>query len=957
MAKNPLNASKILFDPQENQKAFDDYAKHLQGLENNATATFNALTVTMKKSNTAIKAQNKSLLALAETFKSLAGQTEAYEARNKQIREQTLILQALKKIEKETNIEREAAKKAQKELSAINKEYNKNLAVLNKTNQKLEKQVASITKKYEAQTKSQKAADNSLEKLKLEAKEAEKTFKSLEGSVDSTSTEITEAKENFLRLKSQLNESNQSLRDQVKAIDLANDSYLSWQAVVTKASRELKKLEDPLGKNKAKADALRKSINENKDKLKEFDSSIGNFQRNVGNYESALGDLEGAFNGLPSAVSGSAGALIEFGKNLKGNKIAAATTALAGLGAAFSQTKEGGEDIQKTLAGVESAFDTTVGAIGGAVVNLKNWITASGDIEKADALDKLTNSFTGFAGVVSSNITKATELKAEFIDLEKASRLIEVSLAKLSVQFELQNAIADDATKSFKEREEANLKALDTSEQIAIKEIELAKSQLGIIDAQLKAKQDAGLKDKELLDQQLEANKQLIEAEGRYTLTLRENEKQRTELKQDRLEKDLDILIDGFDNQKTINERIISSDKTVFANRQKLLNDTRILADESFKGQKEAIGQLTDKPVNIDDLLNLDATELNETIRGLEVSEIIEGRILEVVRERRLVLQDLKEGQDDLNEAAFERVELETNIALKSVLLTKLTLKEREELIDKFNKDVEDKAIQRLQNEIAARKKRNEDTLALESELADALFTQKETQLEKEQEAAEKTEEINKQKIDDEITLINLNEQRAKNLNSFLQKNIKDEDTLKALKFAQFLIEQRAAKLRERARSKGSGQVAATSGTFDFLSNLPAFAKGVIDFRGEGTETSDSNIVRIANRESVMTGEATRNSKGLLTGIQAGQITDMHLQALESKEPKMLSLERKVVVQEVKQEIDYDKLAKKMGIEVAKNIPKTDLLRQAGNIILSEQARNHNRQVYINSKALKYKGK
>ena len=955
MANNPLNISKVLWSEQENQNAIDTIQKQLKTYESTALQVSQAVTASLKKTTAALKLQSKAALAAAEGLKSFASQPDLFKKKEQEVRELALVLQALTKIQKEKDVQLETSKKVQKEVIKIQKDFNKQLALQEKANKKLEANVKRLTEGYKKMPKVIKAADNSLEKLKLEAKEAEKTFKGLEDSIDSTGKEVLDAKENFLRLKSQLNESNQEIRDQVKAIDLAEDSYLSWQAVVTKASKELKKLEDPLGKNKVKADALRKSINKNKDKLKEFDKSIGNFQRNVGNYESALGKLEGAFNDLPGAVSGSVGALIEFGKNLKGNKIAAAATAVVGLGAALSQTKEGGEEVEKVTAGLEAVYDTSIGFVAVLTKGVVDFLTAKDELGRTEALDGLNGALNSVAGVMNNNVTVAKKAKGEFIALEKASRPLELTIARLNIQYELQNAIADDATKSFKDRKEASLKAFKLSELIALKQIDQAKEELSIIVKRLQIKTSSGVKDKNLLDQQLEATKKLIEAEGEYTLRIRENEKQRTELKQDRLEKDLDILIDGFDNQKTINERIIGSDKTVFDNRQKLLNETRILADASFKAQKSIIDELSTAGVNVDDLLKLDATELNKRIRSLEQSEIIEGRTLEVIRERRIVLQDLKEAQDDLNDAAFERLELETNIALKTALLDKLTLKERKELIEKFNKDAEEAAIVRLENEIAARKTRNEDTLALESQLQDALFAQKEGQLEKEQELADKAAVTKKESIDDEIKLINLNEQRATNLNSFLQKNIKDENTLKALKFAQFLIEQRAAKLRERAKNGGVGAAPASTNVFGILSRLPAFAKGVIDFKGAGTETSDSNVVRIANRESVMTGKATRNAKGLLNEIQSGRLTDMNIPTLEAKQPNMVQLERSLTVQPQKEMIDYDKLASKMGIEVAKNMPKVDIEKMVGYLAVSSKTANHIHKVAVSSRSLKRK--
>lgn len=53
-----------------------------------------------------------------------------------------------------------------------------------------------------------------------------------------------------------------------------------------------------------------------------------------------------------------------------------------------------------------------------------------------------------------------------------------------------------------------------------------------------------------------------------------------------------------------------------------------------------------------------------------------------------------------------------------------------------------------------------------------------------------------------------------------------------------------------------------------------AFADGVINFQGKGTERSDSNIVAISKGESVITAKGTKNASKLLTGINEGRIKD-----------------------------------------------------------------------------------
>jgi len=53
-----------------------------------------------------------------------------------------------------------------------------------------------------------------------------------------------------------------------------------------------------------------------------------------------------------------------------------------------------------------------------------------------------------------------------------------------------------------------------------------------------------------------------------------------------------------------------------------------------------------------------------------------------------------------------------------------------------------------------------------------------------------------------------------------------------------------------------------------------SFAEGVEDFNGAGTGTSDSNIIRFSNGESVVTAQATAENKGLVSAMNAGKVDD-----------------------------------------------------------------------------------
>lgn len=64
---------------------------------------------------------------------------------------------------------------------------------------------------------------------------------------------------------------------------------------------------------------------------------------------------------------------------------------------------------------------------------------------------------------------------------------------------------------------------------------------------------------------------------------------------------------------------------------------------------------------------------------------------------------------------------------------------------------------------------------------------------------------------------------------------------------------------------------------------LPAFKDGVIDFKGAGTETSDSNIVRISKGESVMPADATRKYREDLQAMIDGTYNKYTMPVISKK--------------------------------------------------------------------------
>ena len=500
------------------------------------------------------------------------------------------------------------------------------------------------------------------------------------------------------------------------------------------------------------------------EEMKRLQAETGKNTLNVGNYADALKDLPGPLGRAGSGVKGLGNDLKALTKNPFVLVLSLLIGGLVALGNAFKSSEKGARLLEKGTAvlsalfgqlvqvsvsvaeSVESAFNDPKQAVkdlGTAIVeNLLNrfkaipligkavldslkaiWNRDMVALEKAgtDAFTAVNQAITGLDGDqqkglfnaikdTTEEIIKETDasikLAAARLAVRRANRSLTRSIEQLTTTEQKYQGIADDVTKSFKEREAAADLAREALEARSKKEIELARNNLSIINRDLAARRANGLEVEALLDEQLSAYQSLAAAERSFTLAVQDNERTRAELKQDRLEKDLDILIDGFDNQKTINERLLKDDQLTFAARQKIASDTAIKADETFAKQIQTIQKFTGVAVNANDLIKeSDTIALNEKIRSLGLSEIIEGRLLEIVRERRIVQQDLAESQTELSEAK-RKADLEDLRSAQTLAAAEFDLVERttvEQTEFKLKaKQAELKKIQELNEQTAA---------------------------------------------------------------------------------------------------------------------------------------------------------------------------------------------------------------------------------------------------------------
>lgn len=557
----------------------------------------------------------------------------------------------------------------------------KDVTKLISTLKKLEQQQQRINKTAQTseRTKEQKKQIDSLEDMLATLKELEeqegsrqKQITQLNKILKSGVTEGTELYEELTAQLGKLRAENKKVTDDIKrqqrefdAVDETRGRYerLNDQLVLLRKSYK--------GLTEAQIEAgegteLLDNIQELDAELKEVDALMGNFQRNVGNYTSAFDALPG----ILGDVSGGVGKLKSSFDLLLANPVVAVfaliAAALVAIFRAFAQSSEGAAEFEK----IGAKLNAVLGVFNSLLVDAAKAIISA----FKDPIGSIQNFASNFFKAVTDpigavkDLIQATKelgeeietqaaLAAQLAELERNTSKLRAQTtqetAKLAREEQKLAAIADDNTRSFAERERAAAQQLVVQQKQLELQRDLAAEELSIASRRFAAAA-AAQKDTLDLEQELaDARANLVTAQAELEVAGLESVRRQRELVQDRLERDLDILIDGFNNVLQLNAALLQNEKLTLQERNNILQETERLANGSFDSQIETIQQFTKVRIDAAALLEAsDARELNARIRSLGVSEIIEGRILEAVRDRRDALAQLQEAQQALDAEA-----------------------------------------------------------------------------------------------------------------------------------------------------------------------------------------------------------------------------------------------------------------------------------------------------------------
>ena len=448
-----------------------------------------------------------------------------------------------------------------------------------------------------------------------------------------------DAMKGALGTEEKLRQSNKDLRVERKKLNIETDE----------GAARLVEINDEIDTNTQSLKDLSDSYTQQKMEIGDYRGQLEGLLVNMESLSGAEGGLSGLFGTITGGLGEATKASLRFIATPIGAILAAIVVAVGALGAAFTSNAEGAKFFNEVMSGIGDVLDFLLGRfamLGNAIIKL-----LSGDF--SGAANAASKAISGLgqgmkdaynAGVAYEKLLRA--IKDQTIENTTA-------VARLQSELDILNQRAGDATISLREQNKAAIEAARaqielTEQKLKLSKMEQERAQRDFDKARKNESADIKAKEQALA----EATALVIEHESERTMALVENVTLRRQIRQDEGERYLDFLLDNFDNVKMINERIIANEKKALEERKQLLFQTSDLGVKAFEEQIDLLQQFTDKTIEADKLLStVDSTALYEAVEALGMSDVLNGRLLEVLRDRRTAVQDLEEAYRELQDS------------------------------------------------------------------------------------------------------------------------------------------------------------------------------------------------------------------------------------------------------------------------------------------------------------------
>ena len=228
-------------------------------------------------------------------------------------------------------------------------------------------------------------------------------------------------------LRSEIGKNQKATVDQIKANNSAAGSYDELSAETRVLRSRLRALPDAFDDSNEAAQGLTKQIAQNEQKLKDFDSAIGQNFRNVGNYKEAIGDVadellgaagaQGNLSGIvgafaPAAIGAfAAGAVVSFGVAL--NDVVDEFVVLRGEAGKLTATTGAALDsIVAKAKSTATVFDKDFNEI----VQTANVLAKQMNVSFDDAFELINKGFLAGADATGDFLNQVQEFAPQFDD-------------------------------------------------------------------------------------------------------------------------------------------------------------------------------------------------------------------------------------------------------------------------------------------------------------------------------------------------------------------------------------------------------------------------------------------------------------------------------------------------------------------------------------------------------------
>jgi hypothetical protein len=399
----------------------------------------------------------------------------------------------------------------------------------------------------------------------------------------------------------------------------------------------------------AELDKNNKFIKDNSDNLTKQRLNVGNYTdaineaaKGTGIFGSALNDIKQGFTTLNSlfatnltAINANTAALQNqtgvtqkltiatkiFGNVLKVGVLGAIIAVIGALATFFKQFEEGVDALDRFKLQFIAVFAVITKRI--AILGQGFKELFSGEFSKA--AETFKSSVSGIADEISRANTEAKELFQNIDDFGKVSRLAQIEVETLSGKLQVLEKRSSDLTLSFKDRERAEKEAIKVSNQLLNTKLKIVETEFDLEKRRVAQARGVTIQELENAIETQDAKEAIRESDLEALIDFQKNViainneiANNTENLEARArinrEKEAKVRIGTIKDNAELEKKVIgdlakSSEKS-FEQRTALANTFERKSEESLDNQIAVLQSLTKEQINVQELLNLNATEL-----------------------------------------------------------------------------------------------------------------------------------------------------------------------------------------------------------------------------------------------------------------------------------------------------------------------------------------------------------